>query len=110
MKDWWEGTNLHYTVHDQETCRRWDDMVDTLVVAQAAIYSGSTPKVGLYFLVTVQHLKSSGMTKEAVIQRAEQAMLEKVQEWRARVEEQEGSVQVLHWWTGEEIRRRAATA
>ncbi len=110
MQDWWDGTNIHYTVYDPETWYRWDDMVDTLVVAEAAIYSDNTPKIGLYFLVTVQHLKMSGVTKEHVIERAEQAMLFKVQEWRTRVEEREGSLQVLHWWTGQEIRRRPATA
>jgi len=108
MEEWWEDNKIHYTVRDPETLCKWHGMVDTFLVADAAIYSADNiPKIGLYFLVTKQQLMVSG--KEAIVGKSKGAMLEKVKEWQAKVEEQEGSIQVLHWWTGEEFKRRPAT-
>ena len=105
MRDWWEE-NIHYTVYDPDTIRRWYDKVDTYVVAEAAIYyPDDTPKIGLYFLVTKQGLLS-GVTKETAIAEAEQVIQNIAQEWGARVEEQEESIQVLFDWRGQEIERR----
>jgi len=106
MRDWWEG-NIHYTVYGPDTLGGQRDMVDTFRVAEAAIYSSDdTPKIGLYFLVTKQDLLS-GVTKETAIAEAEQVIRNIAEEWRARVEEQEGSIQIFYSWGGEEIERRS---
>ncbi len=105
MRDWWEE-NIHYTVYDPDTTRGWYDKVDTYVVAEVAIYSlDGTPKIGLYFLVTHQELLS-GVTKETAIAEAERVIPNIVQEWRAGVEEQRESIQVMFDWRGQEIERR----
>ncbi|MGH2396266.1 MAG: hypothetical protein ACRDFW_04610 [bacterium] len=105
MGDWWEG-NVHYTVYVPDTLGPQRDMVDTFRVAEAAIYSSDgTPKIGLYFLVTKQDLLS-GVTKERAIGEADRVMRSIAEEWKARVEEEEGSIQIFYSWSGEEIKRR----
>jgi hypothetical protein len=104
MLDWWEE-NVHYLDYDPDRLGRPHNMVDTFIVAEAAIYSSDgTPKIGLYFLVTKQDLLS-GVTKETAIAEAKRVRPNIVQEWRARVEQQEGSIQVFYSSRGEEIRR-----
>lgn len=105
MHDWWEE-NIHYYDYDPDKLGPRPDMVDTFVVAEAAIHSSDrTPKIGLYFLVTKQDLLS-GVTKETAIAEAKRVRPTIVQEWRARVEEQEGSIQIFYSWEGDEISRR----
>ena len=108
MRDWWEeNKNIHYTVYDPDTTPRSHDWVDTLVVAEAAIYSSDgTPKIGLYFLVTHQEQLLGGVTKETAIAEAERVIRNIAQEWRPRVEEQRESIRVLFDWRGQEIERR----
>jgi len=106
MRDWWEE-NIHYYDYDPNTIYRWHDKVDTFVVAEVVIYSSDgTPKIGLYFLVTKQELFFSGVTMEGAVEEAGRVRPNIVQEWRARAEELEESIQVLFDWRGQEIERR----
>ncbi len=105
MRDWWEE-NIHYYDYDPDALGDWTD-VDTSKVAEAVIYSADgSAKIGLVFLVTEQALVMSGITKEAVVAEARLVRPNIVQEWRARAEELEESIQVLFDWRGQEIERR----
>ena len=101
----WED-NVLYKDYKPEAFGDWPS-VDTFRVAEAVIYSADDhAKIWLCFLVRAQDLKISGMTKAAIIERAEQARQTRVEEWRARVEEQREGIQVLFDWRGQEMERR----
>ena len=104
MRDWWEE-NIHYYDYDPDALGGWT-AVDTFKVAEAVIYSADdTAKIGLVFLVTKQELFSA-VTMEGAIEEARRVRPNIVQEWRARAEELEESIQVLFDWRGQEIERR----
>ena len=100
---------IHYTDYEPETIRRCSDMVDTYVVAEASIYSADgVPKIGLYFVVTGQDLKLTGITKETAIGEARRIRPQIVEEWQEQVEEQENTIQVVYSWRGQYVAQRLA--
>lgn len=102
---------IYCTDYEPDTIDRCPDMIDTFVVAKASIYSpDDRPKIGLYFVVTKQDLMSSGITMEIAIVGAREVRSTIVEEWQARLGEQEQTIQVVYSWRGKHIAQRPAKA